>query len=339
MNTHQRRGFTLIELLVVIAIIAVLIALLLPAVQAAREAARRAQCVNNLKQLGLALHNYNDVVGSVPTSSRGWWGVFPMMLPYMEQTPLYNAMNFSFNENIDSRSITGGSPNGTAQVTSIAVLNCPSDTDRLTNIQGHHNYVGNVGSSSNAYYASTPYAGPFSSRRTDGNDEGTGRTTKFNDIVDGLSNTVAFSERVKGVGSDNQGVFDALKPPATFAAVDLTTGSAPGTPEGDHATCRATPVIAGGNFAPGDASGMFWTNGAPCTNLYNHVMTPNTWSCASAYTWNDWSASTASSRHSGGVNAAMMDGSVRFIKDSIAPATWWALGTQAGAEVLSSDSY
>ena len=110
--SRSRIGFTLIELLVVIAIIAVLIALLLPAVQAAREAARRSQCINNLKQLGLALQNYNDVVQSVPTSSRGWWGQFPMMLPYMEQTPLFNALNFSVNENINGRTIAGGSLNG-----------------------------------------------------------------------------------------------------------------------------------------------------------------------------------------------------------------------------------
>src|ERR1700754_2448183 len=121
---RQRRGFTLIELLVVIAIIAVLIALLLPAVQAAREAARRAQCTNNLKQLGIALHNYNDTVGSVPTSSRGWWGIFPNMLPYMEQTPLFNAMNFSVNEQYVARTIAAGNLNGTAHQTTLNVLNC-----------------------------------------------------------------------------------------------------------------------------------------------------------------------------------------------------------------------
>jgi prepilin-type N-terminal cleavage/methylation domain-containing protein/prepilin-type processing-associated H-X9-DG protein len=338
MNIQRQRGFTLIELLVVIAIIGVLIALLLPAVQAAREAARRSQCTNNLKQLGLALHNYNDVVGSVPTSSRGWWGIFPMVLPYVEQRPLFNSMNFSVNEQYVGRTIAAGNVNGTAHQTTLNVLNCPSDIDRLTNIQGHHSYAGNCGSSSNAFYNMTMYDGPFSNHRSGGG-ENTGRPSKFSDIVDGLSSTVAFSERVKGLGGDNKGSFDSLKPPATFMAVNLNSGTAPGTPQGDNATCKATAAIQGGNYAPGDASGCFWTNGAPCTSMYNHVMTPNTWSCATGNTWDDWSAATAGSRHSGGVNCAMMDGSVRFIKSSIAPATWWALGTQAGAEVVSSDSY
>jgi len=338
MSIRRRRGFTLIELLVVIAIIAVLIALLLPAVQSAREAARRSQCTNNLKQLGLALHNYNDSAGGVPLSSTKWWGQFPLLLPYFEQTTLYNATNFMQWENINSRSVAGGDPNGTIKETTIAVLNCPSDLDRLTNIQGHHNYAGNCGSSSNAFYARTPYDGPFSSHRG-GGDEQSGRPSTFASIVDGLSNTVAFSERVKGIGGNNDGNFDPLKPPVTFSAANLNSGNAPGTPQGDYTTCKASPSIMGGTYAPGDASGFAWTNGAPCTNLYNHVMPPNTWSCATAYTWNDWSAATASSRHPGGVNCAMMDGSVRFIKDSVAPTTWWALGTEAGAEVISSDSY
>ena len=334
---NSQKAFTLIELLVVIAIIAVLIALLLPAVQAAREAARRAQCTNNLKQMGLALHNYNDVVNCVPTSSRGWWGIFPMMMPYLEERPLYNATNFSFSENINGRSISGGSPNGTVQQTKLNVFNCPSDIDRLTNIQGHHNYAGNCGSSSNAYYAVTAYDGPFSSHRVNGGE--TGSPTKFADIIDGLSNTVALSERVKGLGGNNPGNRDALKPPASFVQSALNSGSATaGTPAGDYAQCQATPMSPTTPLASGDASGMFWTNGAPCTNLYNHVMTPNTWSCAAGNTWNDWSAATASSRHPGGVNCAMMDGSVRFIKSTISRTTWWALGTQAGGEIISSDA-
>src|SRR4051794_21890252 len=123
----RRRGFTLIELLVVIAIIAVLIALLLPAVQAAREAARRAQCVNNLKQIGLALHNYHDTVGSFPPGGQSapsyagtWFNWLTSILPQIEQMPLYNATNFS-------RQIYQAE-NTTVSLTMITAYLCPSDS-------------------------------------------------------------------------------------------------------------------------------------------------------------------------------------------------------------------
>src|SRR4051812_17389707 len=126
----RRHGFTLIELLVVIAIIAVLIALLLPAVQAAREAARRAQCVNNLKQIGLAMHNYHDVIGTFPSGSiatKGWGGTWwnwpAFILPQIEQTSLYNSINFS-RSNIKN---TAGDPNSTAWGTVVNAYLCPSD--------------------------------------------------------------------------------------------------------------------------------------------------------------------------------------------------------------------
>jgi prepilin-type N-terminal cleavage/methylation domain-containing protein/prepilin-type processing-associated H-X9-DG protein len=322
----RRTGFTLIELLVVIAIIGVLIALLLPAVQAAREAARRSQCVNNLKQLGLSLHNYHDALGSVPCSSRNWWGQFPMLLPYMEQQSLYNAMNFMFAENVNGRTVTGGSTNGTAQMTTISVLQCPSDTDRLTNVQGHHNYTGNTGSTANSLYAATIYNGPFASR---------GSAIHFQDVVDGLSTTIAFSERVKGIGGNNAGTMDILKPAGSFVKATISTG----TPQADNQACKASPMSPSATLAPGDASGFCWTNGAGCTNLYNHVMTPNTYSCATNNSWDPWAAATATSRHSGVVNVCLMDGSVRSIKDSITPAIWWGLGTMAASEVVSQGSY
>src|SRR5262245_25608882 len=146
---HVRRGFTLIELLVVIAIIAVLIALLLPAVQAAREAARRMQCVNNLKQFGLAMHNYHDTIGSLPwghgpTGSNDW-SSFALMLSQYEQSPLYNAINFANGLAVPDMG-TAGFANTTAVYSKLSLMICPSDIDRLTTPGGHSNYAANSGS-------------------------------------------------------------------------------------------------------------------------------------------------------------------------------------------------
>ena len=168
MPRSSRRGFTLIELLVVIAIIAVLIALLLPAVQAAREAARRAQCVNNLKQIGLALHNYHSSINALPWDHGpgGWneWSGMTMLLPYMEQQPLYNTINFNYIIGNGAATATnGGFLNTTAIQTKLNGLVCPSDLDRLTNTDaGHNNYVMNAGSDAFADEGPTQFVGAVS---------------------------------------------------------------------------------------------------------------------------------------------------------------------------------
>ncbi len=174
MCSERRRGFTLIELLVVIAIIAVLIALLLPAVQAAREAARRAQCVNNLKQIGLGLHNYHSAVGSFPPGhsqaardinyaggygNQTEWSAQAMMLPYMEQTPLYNAINFSFCGGLGY----AGFANFTGFTARVNSFLCPSDNyansgGAITTSTGPPNincYRASVGTTSAPYWVST----------------------------------------------------------------------------------------------------------------------------------------------------------------------------------------
>jgi prepilin-type N-terminal cleavage/methylation domain-containing protein len=145
----RKDAFTLIELLVVIAIIGALIALLLPAVQAAREAARRSQCVNNLKQIGLAVHNYvqtNSVLpigqGDEPANTFNGWSSLAMMLPQLEQGAVFNSINFQ----IPDGSVPGSFQNQTSEAVRIATFLCPSDPDRLTANAGHNNYFGNTGS-------------------------------------------------------------------------------------------------------------------------------------------------------------------------------------------------
>jgi prepilin-type N-terminal cleavage/methylation domain-containing protein/prepilin-type processing-associated H-X9-DG protein len=318
----RRRGFTLIELLVVIAIIAVLIALLLPAVQAAREAARRAQCTNNLKQIGLAMHNYESSIGSLP------WGDGPK-----------GWMNFTNAHARPYLDATGPLTNTTVFRTALNFLICPSDQDRLTNGDGEPaNYVGNAGNNLSAFYSGTTYnsatvnAGAFNGLFGWATRAG---SVKFGDIIDGLSNTAAFCEKVKGIGVNNQDAWDVMKPSATYVSVPAPAAPGDSQPQAYYDLCKAkapgTPGVARAN---GYAVGKWWFCGHPTLTRYNHVMTPNMWSCHISNDVNSGGAHTASSRHPGAVNLLMADGSVRAIKDSISPQTWWALGTRAGGEVL-----
>jgi prepilin-type N-terminal cleavage/methylation domain-containing protein/prepilin-type processing-associated H-X9-DG protein len=327
-----RRGFTLIELLVVIAIIAVLIALLLPAVQAAREAARRIQCTNNLKQIGLAIHNYSSSTNAVPWDHGpgGWneWSGMTMLLPYMEQGNVYNTINFNYIiGNGAAPSSAGGFLNTTAIQTKFNGLLCPSDQDRLTNIDGHNNYVMNSGADSLAEEGSPPtsFVGMGVSLYVTG--PGALSLAAF---TDGTSNTAAYSEIVKGIGT---GVTTDGNSPSS--AIYQATGWL-NTPQGDYNICQATVSTTAltGDFA----YGMYWHTTQRDMGHYRHVMPPNGKSCQLNSNFNQ-GAFTASSRHSGGVNMLLLDGSTRFVKGTISPQTWWALGTRSGNEVVSSDSY
>jgi prepilin-type N-terminal cleavage/methylation domain-containing protein/prepilin-type processing-associated H-X9-DG protein len=351
-RSRRDSGFTLIELLVVIAIIAVLIALLLPAVQAAREAARRAQCVNNLKQHGLALHNYHQVIDSLPPGhfGTGWndWNATTMLLPYLEQGPLYNAINFARSGDAAD---PGYKPNTTAFRASIKSLLCPSDPDRLTNVFGHSNYYGNSGNAPEGIFDNHNHGacnGLFASVNHE-NGSPNVPPVKFRDIIDGLSQTAAFSERVKGLNSGFTG-FDPVKPTSAEMSVNVDSSGKTGgnfndtIPNAYYAACRAlSPYLSTSKFNTSGSisSGEYWWDGHYETGCYNHVMLPNTWSCDDAA--NDWvndaGASAVSSHHPGGVNVLFVDGSVRFVKDSVSTTTWWALGSRAGSEVVSADAY
>ena len=348
---RRRVGFTLIELLVVIAIIAVLIALLLPAVQAAREAARRMQCVNNLKQIGLALHNYEQSRSILPygLGPNNWndWGTLPMLLPGMEQTSLFNAFNFANtgngthtgNNGTTSLPFAGGAglQNTTVFLTTVNSFQCPSDSDRLSTLLGHNNYYGNAGSTPTSLYNTSQYDGLFLYILN-------ASCVGFRDIIDGLSNTAAFSERVKGLGIENHLQIDTSNSPSS-SVWSVPATSVVNTPQPYYAACNAFSATStvgslwgGLSAVTPDAQGSQWFSGYETFSRYNHVMPPNNKSCGYG-NYTGGGAATATSRHSGGVNVLFADGSTRFIKSSVSAQTWWALGSRAGQEVIDASSY
>jgi prepilin-type N-terminal cleavage/methylation domain-containing protein/prepilin-type processing-associated H-X9-DG protein len=357
----RRDGFTLIELLVVIAIIAVLIALLLPAVQAAREAARRAQCVNNLKQLGLGLHNYISQQNCMPPlcgnmwrsgpASPGW-GNWPLgwaasLMPMMEGQALANAANYSFGSD---------QPQNYQTVcrARVATFICPSESLAMGpwQPQSWMNYAANVSGPSSI----GTWSGVIIPMREDSlvgigtNYPNNAGTVSIASITDGTSNTVAFSERLIGIPGDPVvTVSSANAKRVTFGPVAGASGMADsgGAAQAQifFQNCRALPGTSStaGTVNNGWIGGAVWAGSHGNTlrfNAFTLVNTPNGLSCmAENYPPGQAiDAITATSNHSGGVNVGMADGSVRFIKDSISPQTWWALGTRGKGEVISADS-
>jgi len=380
-SPRKRCGFTLIELLVVIAIIAVLIALLLPAVQSAREAARRAQCINNLKQLGLAAHNYvsiNNVYPSQSIQNTTTWSWEPSwaaaILPMMEQTPVYNAINFNLpmlEISFVTPVATGGTANSTAGLTSLLALLCPSESLNhpvsYAGDWGQCNYAGNYGGPGMISSCSgiiVPSKGDeFVSSRNLG-------PVSIAAVTDGTSNTAMFSEKQLGYGSALDGLTAGYVSPAVAGtaiakrALFQISSVSPLPDQGAAGVAVAMQLIAGcrsipGGTAPaedaGNGSSWLYTQGFDTVDIsYAHVMTPNSYSCCgnesgffggqgnftSDTSGGGWlGATTATSNHPGGVNVGFGDGSVKFIKDSVSFQTWWALGTRNQGEVISSDAY
>jgi len=350
MNRRPPRGFTLIELLVVIAIIAVLIALLLPAVQAAREAARRAQCVNNLKQLGLGLHNYHSTINNFPMGSSqnpdnppasysngtnpSWssWSAQGLMLTYMEQTALYNAINFNYAPSYDDNK--GGTvayrANSTVYNSKVAFFLCPSDGN--AGRAGTNSYFASQGTTTFGY-GTNKSSGVFTNTVSYG----------LADITDGSSNTIAFSESLVSDGNKRGVKGDSTGNVGSNQAANQYDISGPNfginAVKNDLNLCnnQFKTKVGGGN-------GTRWGLGAMGYTMFNTVIPPNgsRWSgcrmdcCVQS---NHAHYITAMSNHSGGVNTLMSDGSVKFVKDSISMPTWWAIGTRSFGEVVSSDAY
>jgi prepilin-type N-terminal cleavage/methylation domain-containing protein/prepilin-type processing-associated H-X9-DG protein len=352
MHSTRNRGFTLIELLVVIAIIAVLIALLLPAVQAAREAARRMQCVNNLKQVGLALHNYHSSMDSFPlgaslnsydnsSDTTSWtnWSAQALLLNYLEQSPLTNAINFNYSPEPTGQGLQGPAVNSTAYNMKLAAYLCPSDGNAgQVNINSYHASTGTTS------YNEAPMDWGASSNQTTGV-FAFQRVTTVASVTDGTSNTIAFSEALvgdqntssqrRGNGTGNSG--------SSLAANQLDISGMYNNLMTDLQACNTKFQT---DYVASDR-GYRWGFGAMGVSLFNTIVPPNG---GGKYKWNscrvdccDQAQSAhylvATSNHSGGVNVLMTDGSVRFIKDSVSIQVWWALGTVSNGEVISSDSY
>ena len=359
------RGFTLIELLVVIAIIAVLIALLLPAVQAAREAARRAQCVNNLKQLGLAVHNYisaNDcfpqLMTNIPNASTSplasviqrplSWAV--SILPGLEQQGLYNSTNWCYGATEPQNYVT-------VTYTKLSTLVCPSENLSGPLIPSWSNYAGNVGGPSTFQaYSGTIVVMANDSKGAPGGTNNVSGPIRLSAVTDGTTNTGLFSEKLCGLSSTTQQVF-AGTPDARRVTFQLTSPITSNNgnlaqAQAVYAECKNLPRT---NLPPAgnnQLNGMLWSGSRWNTIrevAYMHAMTPNGAGCQPVGTsdgiinpyyagvFDTWI--TAGSNHSGGVNVCMADGSVKFIKDSIAAPTWWALGSRSQGEIVSSDAY
>jgi prepilin-type processing-associated H-X9-DG protein len=308
-------GLTLIEVLVVVAIVALLIALSLPAVVAARASARRAICANNLKQLGVAIFSYESGANCFPPGQNGqnYYSMFASILQQLEQTPLYNSINFQI------RSSSPGPANLTVSQTQLSVLLCPADLGPQNN-HAWTNYAGNEGfdlqglgfngsfvpTSGNLFIRlkPPPIIGP-------------------RDFTDGTSSTVAMSEW--RLGPANVGLNDALR-----SIYETARLPAPEQFDDFISACLNHPPDA----RRMNNRGMIWFTGATSRTLYNHNLRPNDVSCANGFN-PTLGAITAGSQHPGAVNALFADGHVSPVLVSVSISIWRAIATRNGGEVIS----
>ena len=328
----RRDGFSLVELLVVIAIIGVMTGVLLPAVQNARETARRSECVNRLRQIGLAVQNYESARGHLPSGSMAkalpespasphtffLWSALAQAMPYMERGTIYGELDL--NAPLYRGDFKVSAENAATVQLMIPDFLCPTDRgDRVSPLFGPTNYAMCAGTGADG---GTPF-----------NADGAfyiNSATSFSDLTDGASNTALVSE----------GVLGETPPPLTpRSAVDpqLVYAFGQGAPL-TEAGCERSAV-----WNLSDPPGFAWANGEYRSAMYNHWTTPNArqFDCVTADTigpperqYAAYGWRTARSNHPGGVNAAHVDGSARFVGDAIDLAVWQALGTRAGDETV-----
>jgi prepilin-type N-terminal cleavage/methylation domain-containing protein/prepilin-type processing-associated H-X9-DG protein len=370
MSKVHRPAFTLIELLVVIAIIAVLIALLLPAVQAAREAARRSQCVNNMKQIGLGLHNYHQTNDCFPTGAfiarnadgttraNGSFSVHARMLNFMEQPALYNAMNFSISHRNDA---VGTAMNSTPSLARLNIFLCPSCPAPAYPIALNASTTGALNgfnAPGNSYFASLGPNLEYDGTQTNDPPLGVfmymGPVISLATITDGSSNTLAFGEWRIGQGNSSRLdlnsdiAFMGGNPPGTTR--NSATAPLFSMPAGYPNVQKWIPqcltaIQIGGSGRQGQTSvlGQFWAGGLVGVTEGMMILGPNpkypNCSTGGNSTLENPGLINMSSYHPGGANVLMCDGSVKFLKDSLNLPVLWGLASRARGEVISSDAY
>jgi len=339
-SRFRYRAFTLIEVLVATAIIGLLIGLLIPAVQASREASRRAECVNHLKQIGIALASHHSAHGRFPAgitsthetregekTARGPLSVHYYLLPYLEASSLYNGVNIVLDGT--NRRVSSHSANATVRNTVLNGFLCPSDPNGL---RPGNSYRATVG----------PYAFEFdTSLRVPGGGHGAFPGfdgTTANDFTDGLSQTVGFSERLQG--SDSGSSFHRSR---DFWFSGIWELRHPSNSDEVVAACAALSTSSP-EWWP--RSGEDWISARYADTLYNHVGPPNGKGpdCSLNLPFGDpgdlsGGAISARSHHNGGVNALLMDGSVRFVKQDVSLPVWRAIASRAGGEAVAGDSF